>query len=486
VEEIWDPEKKFSWTGLWWHNYGFDALGRLLDRPWFRRGWVLQEAAFSTNSIIQCGDSQVYMNNFAVVMDLIRARFNTARLAIDLPGNRMRSEFIDKVLESPAVKMLDMIEGAFSKSTEGAIIHHRQSLETLVHLSTFCETSDERDSIYALLNIANDTTTLSEIREHGIILPDYGKSVLDVYADFVIHCCQQSESLDILCRPWAQPPSTSPLSKWRKTGDDNTIPSWIRTRDTMPFGNPSWRLKRRLHGNSLVGGSQKRLYNAHYRTRPAFSIGRDDRSGACDGSLIAKGVFLANISEISTRMADAIVTRKCLKLLGPVSWKTEPGNIVLPDAIWRTLCADRDERGDPATSSFRVGMLELLQTNVLESTSSIDIEDLLENELPEHVRRYLNVVRDTVWNRRTFRSQPNDYMRRPLVGLIPQRARVGDHICILYGCSVPVVLRKMVTSIDHWWEIVGEAYVHGIMDGEVFRQTPQTTLKHMEEEFFIW
>jgi hypothetical protein len=38
IEEIHD--QKFSWTGLWWDNYGITALGRLLERPWFRRGWV--------------------------------------------------------------------------------------------------------------------------------------------------------------------------------------------------------------------------------------------------------------------------------------------------------------------------------------------------------------------------------------------------------------------------------------------------------------
>ncbi|KAK4099241.1 HET-domain-containing protein [Parathielavia hyrcaniae] len=46
------------------------------------------------------------------------------------------------------------------------------------------------------------------------------------------------------------------------------------------------------------------------------------------------------------------------------------------------------------------------------------------------------------------------------VCLLPKRAEVGDQIALLRGGRVPVVLRPR--------EFVGEAYVHGIMDGEAF------------------
>ena len=54
------------------------------------------------------------------------------------------------------------------------------------------------------------------------------------------------------------------------------------------------------------------------------------------------------------------------------------------------------------------------------------------------------------------------------IGLAPMAAHVGDVICILHGCSVPVLLRR---NSDYgteriWWNVVGECYVHGIMDGE--------------------
>ena len=48
------------------------------------------------------------------------------------------------------------------------------------------------------------------------------------------------------------------------------------------------------------------------------------------------------------------------------------------------------------------------------------------------------------------------------LGLAPNAAREGDLVCVLWGCSVPVVLRK---EGDHYI-FVGECYTHGVMDGE--------------------
>ena len=48
------------------------------------------------------------------------------------------------------------------------------------------------------------------------------------------------------------------------------------------------------------------------------------------------------------------------------------------------------------------------------------------------------------------------------IGLGPAAATKGDIVAILYGCSVPVVLRK---SGDGEVTLVGECYVHGLMAG---------------------
>ncbi|PQE24952.1 hypothetical protein CJF32_00007294 [Rutstroemia sp. NJR-2017a WRK4] len=489
------------WTVSLWKEYGFIALAQILNRPWFRRGWVLQEAAFSATSTIYCGDRQIYMDHFDMAVDMIRARLSTTQLALGNPASMFstRRAILTNYHESPAVRLLDTIKSSFMKSVDGQIILRRMSLETVVDLSKYSETSDPRDTIYALLNLANDITTSSGPDQSDAIIPDYGKSVLDVFVDFVWHCCSRSGSLDVICRPWAPTLSSIADSRVKNNRTGNYIqelPSWIASRDKLSFGDPSRRLNYRLHGKPLVGGSLKRIYNAHYRSIPQVSVRRND-DGTCNGSLKVRGFVLGEVAQRSTRLANAILTKECLQLLGTIVFKPHVTRMSLPDTIWRTVCADRDGKGEPAPRSYHLALLNLLQINseipeagdsinLLDHISSIDIEEVLDTDIPLYVREFLVVVRDVIWNRRTFRSTTNNSKSSPLVGLIPQNAKVGDRICILYGCSVPVVLRRHLGfNQEVYWQLIGDAYVHGVMDGEAIRDASPETLKSMETVFEI-
>lgn len=61
------------------------------------------------------------------------------------------------------------------------------------------------------------------------------------------------------------------------------------------------------------------------------------------------------------------------------------------------------------------------------------------------------------YNRRFYRTTAGRF------GWAPDQARAGDCICVLYGGSVPFVLRP----VEHGrFEVVGDAYLHGRMFGE--------------------
>ena len=45
----------------------------------------------------------------------------------------------------------------------------------------------------------------------------------------------------------------------------------------------------------------------------------------------------------------------------------------------------------------------------------------------------------------------------------------GDMIVILYGCTMPAILRKKRDKIDEY-EFVDLCYIHGIMDGEAVEE----------------
>jgi hypothetical protein len=60
----------------------------------------------------------------------------------------------------------------------------------------------------------------------------------------------------------------------------------------------------------------------------------------------------------------------------------------------------------------------------------------------------------------------------PVYGLAPQGSKVSDIVCILLGCSVPVVLSRGSGENRSLYKVVGEAYVHGMMDGEAMEIMP--------------
>lgn len=52
------------------------------------------------------------------------------------------------------------------------------------------------------------------------------------------------------------------------------------------------------------------------------------------------------------------------------------------------------------------------------------------------------------------------------MGAGPDQSQEGDLICVLFGCSVPVILRKREEGAGGGYRFIGECYVHNFMDAE--------------------
>ena len=68
------------------------------------------------------------------------------------------------------------------------------------------------------------------------------------------------------------------------------------------------------------------------------------------------------------------------------------------------------------------------------------------------------------------------------LGLAPQSVKEQDLICIIYGCSVPVVLRPVKENDKCHHVLIGECYIHGMMDGKAFRLLHGMNTKRKEFE----
>lgn len=65
--------REFFWSSdKWWESYELMALSQLLGRPWFRRRWILQEAAFSAGSLVVYGDQDVSLDVLIKTLNHLR------------------------------------------------------------------------------------------------------------------------------------------------------------------------------------------------------------------------------------------------------------------------------------------------------------------------------------------------------------------------------------------------------------------------------
>ncbi|TVY17426.1 Heterokaryon incompatibility protein 6, OR allele [Lachnellula arida] len=352
------------------------------------------------------------------------------------------------------------------------------------------------------------------------VATDYGKCLTDVCADFMEYCIENSKSLDILCRHWApRPEKLTPLEKLEteKSGKkQEQLPSWIPSVEDHAFGGPAGVKDGRRHGDSFVGEPERthrQHYNASAGLRPYVRFGKyqvigsrnnteiktnfhfqnetpivkdHDRSALADskeklptppkkfdGTLYVKGFQLGTIDNPSGRVLRGVIPGEAFKYGGwNIDQDKERTANKVPDQLWRTLVADRGSHGTNAPTWYHRACLECLQ--YVDPTGDLNTNEIKNLKgAPSTMVMFLERVQQVVWNRRFFLMNSKGRDGKALYGLGPHTAVSGDIVCILFGCSVPVLLRKANLTHGEFYTLVGECYVHGMMDGEALTMRPE-------------
>jgi len=302
----------------------------LMKLPWFSRRWVIQELALARHATVRWGEQSLPWEQFADAIALFMTRHDEIKAYLEKP-----KKFSDKgdpkahlgSVEPRALganTLVDATTNLFRRSDDGGRIQHRLvNLEVLVSSMFLAfEASEPRDTIYAVLSLAKDTMPrpkskgrapwMEDTKHHAVvrfmkaafggvvfiykyfnsvslapevsgppdpysvylddrIAPDYEKSLMDVYADFMEYCVETSKSLDILCRHWA--PMQKRLTKrqklqliieGREEEKKEHMPTWIPSIEGHVYGKPLGVFEGRKNADSLVGGVE-RQYQQHYR-----------------------------------------------------------------------------------------------------------------------------------------------------------------------------------------------------------------------------
>ena len=177
--------------------------------------------------------------------------------------------------------------------------------------------------------------------------------------------------------------------------------------------------------------------------------------------------FDSNFKYLAAKGFFTHIEELCDKSQGrPSSFLREPDE--LKEAKWRISCSDQVFTA--AARRRRVSTTTMEGYHELKQRLARYPE--MGNQLQSPACQGYAIAMEYLHNRRPFISTEG------YVGLVPAHSQPNDFICILYGAIVPFVLRR---AINGTFELVGEAYVYGIMDGEFLEGSPKEEIFHLRQ-----
>ena len=340
--------------------------------------------------------------------------------------------------------------------------------------------TDPRDRIYALQGLMKDSVNV-------LLQSDYTKSVEEVYSNATRHFIAQRASLDIICG---------------------------HQYEKGLLGLPSWVPDYQFHGKE-----------------PSSLIRVDQVESIYNSSL--SNYLITEQQDTTILLDDWYLLRTTGFSLGTITASSD--NVDVTDTLqfgwqkWQAMLAVTDQTSvdqSPTIKHMSTLMKVLGELSGVEGfsatpfhlTSVLDLEQELRNAIEDIRNEDKDSIRSSIdylltiicgrWgptercrdlDEKLARAYASDTDGEELIKLvsnltfgvtrrrvavlssgelaaIPQQAENGDQICILIGCSVPVVLRH---KDGDEFGFVGECYVHDAMDGEAMEKKEKGTYEEI-------
>lgn len=390
LERIADVDTPDEWAWASLENPSdlpkWQAVARLFDRPYWRRVWVRQEIALAVSIVVLCGKHMGSWQRFIVSAGLLEEGIVFDNIAMGV--SRYQSGIY-------AVIGMDYLRDKISR--EGAV-----DLEDLFFHLRVCECTDKKDYVYGALGMCAPDV--------GIPI-DYNLDKRAVFTSAAVAMINNTNSLDLLSG--CQDPD-------RISG----LPTWV------PDLEADWKaVKFRSREDSHL------LDHASRDRQPVYSfITRDDGSM----SLKVQGVVVDTISDICGKLhiddpsQGALLTdtlgewrRLAVKVLS----SSDPplSDLEMRTSFWKTLIANEDPQGK-ATDKTVTEALQHVTERSLDSIPPIELE---------HGETHFSVRLRIACAARRFFATKNGY-----IGLAPGEAKQGDLVVVLFGASLPFIIRQ--------------------------------------------
>ena len=470
---------------------------------WWLRTWTVQEVLLASEAVIMAG-------TYTMDWDRFCAGINHG-LAIGIWNPILLGIVLDPIV-IPYLSMSALRKERRALSRPSAKAPAQALLELLIQCR-FRHASDPRDKVYALLGL-KDMNPGSQASALGIE-PDYELSGDEVYRHTARQLLlQSSENLDVLGA--STPTINQQLPSW--------VPDWSNTASgPHPLMHDARGSARQTHASRGTQAAPRFLDNGdililtghevltitrlspvlHRLRRASSELKIISRGDTMLKRLAALGQVFAHFMRIYWELSSVIphlatfqdweaLARDCRT---PAShWQgnnntppssTTPTNS--PDeapppppvgeggydplaVYWQTLCVGTMAPGGRyATAqlfySWRASLHAIFRLRKWRADSLLRPLAFV-GYLMKTWREYsaFACLLEHVYERRLGRGEDGSLV------LLPENAEIGDRVVLVKGGRQPLVLRRDGSGGQGRYRFVGEAYVHGLMDGERFEE----------------
>jgi hypothetical protein len=449
------------------------SLSRFMRRSWWDRMWVVQEAGLPPDVEYWCSRRMVNQEVLYVAWGSLN----------DIWSEAAGDSRCVKPQESRCVKPPWLRDEHIQRSLNGFLIRinpyelgRRKDNSwdgkwDLLTLMVICRTrscTDPLDKVYALLGLATDEWLSS-------MVIDYGTTLRTLFTQVFLTDIQINKSFRSLGLVWSNDLNYHTLPSW--------LPSW-ETRQLEPLDyfsllryelyNASKSRLPQVEENSLTEGILKfrtiLFDRADIVANPKLAAHNPDHDSErhsileqwtdwfkahgplrCGGSPWSCPPCMSDIS------AERQTPDTTSYVAGGTAW----------NAFWRTMILDqcRSMVVGPTPQLFRVDATFEAPFWCVWFRSTTLCTTLSKDKTAASKVRYMQTEIQETTSIRKFFITKNSYF-----GMGPRNMQQGDEIHIVAGGNCPLVLRPVNNpqspSTNPRYTLVGDCYLHGIMDGE--------------------
>ena len=408
------------------------ALRNFLKRPWFERLWIVQEIIMASGEMtLLCGNFSITWNTLAEVVVTIEINGLSRLILQNIDNGEGDSDAPGGLLNTACVHAMKKMRNM------------RRPIDlqfALIYCLRF-KATDPRDKLFALLGLATDA-------DDPVLLPNYRATVREVFTASSRHMMTTNKSLRIL--------HIAGIGWSRQIKD---LPSWV----------PDWSAPHRV----IIFGDM--VDNAGYRA--SASLPSNVKSGPGPDSITLKAI-LVDTMHVCLPQPDVTLSWR-LTYAGSneyrhamVSWVDQlraavdssshyaQNDFDKNDVLWRALIANTIRPGLPAREEYRHFFKSWLLFHHQPAANSND--GSIDKSTWDEAWTFNGAFSDAMQARVLFTTKMG------LVGIGPPYIEPGDLICIIIGAQTPFLVRKIKSATEQapMYEVVGDCYVHGLMNGE--------------------